>query len=157
MLHSAVVAHKTDGFMFLGPSNAGKTTLATMSASIGCAVLGDEHNFIIPDQGIGYVLTAAPSIKRFPVGYSERRPPLGGIFRLVQDKTNFLVSIPPIEIAKTLFDAFMETPPGPLLSDELLARAFGIMGDIARRTPGYELHFCKSPDFWDVIDAEFGM
>ena len=30
------------------------------------------------------------------------------------------------------------------------------MAEVARRVPAYVLEFRKSPDFWDVIDAELG-
>lgn len=39
--------------------------------------------------------------------------------------------------------------------DDLLKIAFNISSKVARTIPSYELHFCKKPDFWKLIDVRF--
>lgn len=154
-LHSAAVARERDGFLFLGDSEAGKTTVARFSALIGRPALGDDLNFIIRD-GENYLMAAAPSPILSPVGYSMLRPSLRGVFTLVQDDSDYLIPLSPKQVALILFDAFIrETPYARRLSDEMIGLGFQTCCDIARRVPGYELHFRKSPEFWKVIDEQF--
>ena len=154
-LHSAAIARERDGFLFLGDSEAGKTTVSRLSSSIGHPVLGDDLNFIIRD-GKNYLLAAAPSPMLSPVGYSMLRPPLRGIFTLVQDDSDYLIPLSPMQMARILFDAFIQqTPYVQRLPDEVIGLGFRTISDIARRVPAFELHFRKSPDFWKLIDEQF--
>ena len=42
-----------------------------------------------------------------------------------------------------------------VLVDDVLKSAFSISTAMAREIPGYELHFRKSPHFWNLIDEQF--
>jgi hypothetical protein len=154
-LHSAAVARGRDGFLFLGASEAGKTSVARLSASAGRPALGDDLNFVIRDEENGYLLAAAPSPQLSPVGYSPFRPRLRGVFTLVKDGKERLVPMSPMLTARALFDAFTQAPPARRLPDEVIGLAFRTVCDIARRVPGYELHLRNSPDFWRLIDERF--
>jgi hypothetical protein len=157
IVHSAAVVHKKKGFLFLGESGAGKSTVAQLSASLGYPALGDDLNFVLHDGNLkGYRLAASPSPVVSPVGYSMDKPPLRTVFKLVQDKTDFLVPLKTEALARALFDAFLqETPYVNRLPDEFIGLGFRVACDIARRVPGFELHFRKSPDFWKLIDEKF--
>jgi hypothetical protein len=126
-----------------------------LSASAGHPALGDDLNFVIRDGKAGYMLSAAPSPRISPVGYSMLRPPLRGIFKLMQDEQDYLVPLSQQQTAHILLDGFNQVPKTNALPDNAYGMAFHTIGNIARTIPGYELHFRKSPDFWDVIDAEF--
>jgi hypothetical protein len=155
-MHSAAVARGDDGFLFLGPSAKGKSTVARMSASVGLSALGDDLNFIIKDAGKGYRLAATASPMLSPVGYSLLKPILRGVFALVQDERDYLMPMPPVQTARLLFDGFnQQTPYVRRIPDTLVVQAFHTACNIARRIPAYELHFRKSPDFWNVIHERF--
>ena len=155
-LHSAAVTRRNDGFLFLGASEAGKTTVSQLSTEIGYPALGDDLNFIINDQDGIYRLAASPSPNISPVGYSRFRPPLKGIFTLVKDGYDALNPLQPIQLSRALFKQFyQETPHVRKFSDEFINLGFQICCDIARKIPGYELHFRKSHDFWKLIDEQF--
>ena len=154
--HSAAVVRKDLGFLFLGDSLAGKTTLAQLSASVGNRVLADELNFVIRSEENGYMLAAATAFQPSSVGDTMLRPPLGGVFTIVKDDKDYLVPLSPMAMARALFDGFLQTPVGQKVPDIITGLAFQVACDIARRVPGYTLHFRKSPGFWDVIDAELG-
>jgi hypothetical protein len=152
-LHSSAVDHGKGGFLFLGDSETGKSTIAKLSHSVGFTILGDDLNFVVYDKE--YHLTAGPSIQALSDGYSDVQPPLRSVFTLVQDTCEYLIPLPPRRLAKALFESLMQTPSGSKLPNEAIYLAYQTIGDIARRIPGYELHFRKSPDFWQLIDAEF--
>lgn len=155
-LHSAAVARGKDGFLFLGKSEAGKSTVSRLSVEIGYPALGDDLNFIIRDEDNQYRLAASPSPIISSVGYSDLRPPLRGIFTLVQDKQDALVPVQSMKIAQVLFKEFLqETPYVRRMSDKYIKLGFQVCCNIARSVPGYELHFRKKPDFWKLINEEF--
>jgi hypothetical protein len=155
-LHSAAVARGDDGFLFLGRSKAGKSTIAELSASIGLSALGDDLNFIINDKNNGYRLAASASPSSPRRNYSFYQPKLRGIFLLIQDKSDYLSFIPPMKLAPLLFDSFIQqTPYVRRVADNLVTKGFQTICDLARQVPSYELHFRKSPDFWKLIDEKF--
>lgn len=155
ILHSAGVILRNNGFLFLGKGGAGKSTTAHLSAQIGLSPLGDDLNFVIPNERGDYVLAKSPSPVISKVGYSSLKPKLHGIFILVKDDHDDVVSKSPIVVAKALFESFRQTPPGLKLSSNEIQKAFKIACAIANRIPGYELHFRKSADFWKLIDEQF--
>ena len=153
--HSCGINRYGKGFLFLGPSEAGKTTIAQISSEIGDFSLGDDLNFIFRHEEDFYI-TAAPTVVGNPVGYSSLRTVLRGIFRIIQDDFNKIVPISSSYTAQLLFNAFYsQSPYTKRLSDPYMAHAFKVIGELARTIPAYELHFRKSPDFWKLIDAEF--
>jgi hypothetical protein len=155
LLHSATVAKNDSGFLFLGKSEAGKTTVTRMSYEIGKTALGDDLN-VIQGQKYGFKLSAVPGLNPSPVGYSTTIPKLRCIFDLHKDKDNYLKRLMPRQIAELIFDAFMfESPLPNKLKDYEIPVAFQTIAKIAREIPGYELHFRKSPDFWKLIDEQF--
>lgn len=157
MAHAAAVARTPDaGYLFLGNSEAGKSTTARLSAEIGLTSLSDDLVYVIPDAEHGFRLAAMSSSRVSPVGYAGIRPPLRGIFHLVQDTTDYLEPLSQRQTARLLYDGLMQTPAMPILPPAMIGNAFRTVSAITRMVPGYTLHFRKSPDFWQVIDAEFG-
>lgn len=155
-VHSAAVSRNGQGFLFLGDSGAGKSTTARLSVEAGCLALGDDLNFILSHEKHGYSLAASPSPILSSVGYSMIQPGLQGIFTLVQDKKDYLVSLSPKQTAIALFDSFQkQTPYTRRFSDQLVKKAFHTIADIARCVPAYELYFRKTPDFWKQIHEKF--
>jgi hypothetical protein len=152
LLHSAAVGKENNGFLFLGGSKAGKTSVAELSTSMGYLVLGDDLNFVIRDKENNYILSACPSPNLSPVGYSSARPSLKAVFTLIKDDNEYLKPISSMQTAHALFDSFMQTPSARRLPSKVVGLAFSTACEIARKVPGYELHFRKSPDFWNIID-----
>jgi len=154
-LHSSAVQRSpNNGFLFLGASGNGKTTVAKLSVEAGYSALGDDLNFIIKDQN-GFKLAAAPSVVQSLPNYSKFSPSLRAIFRLVKDDHDELVPLSPIEISKYLLESLKQIPKASLLTDEVFQQAFKTAAFIARCVPGYELHFRKTKEFWRIIDEKF--
>ena len=155
VLHSSAVAHPKGGFLFLGESGAGKSTVARLAASAGIPVLSDDLVYLLFQGDNQYPLSAAPSLSQTFSTHPERHPLLRAVFRLVQDDTDRLVRLPEIAVAKELYDAFSWTHWAQSLGPEKMAGAFAALTTAAQHVPGYELHFRKTPDFWKMMDNEF--
>ena len=148
LFHAAGLDREGWAYLFAGPSGAGKSTVSRLSAACGYRIIHDDHVLVSPTQP-GRPLVA-------DVVRPDLVTPLKAVFFLFQDKSNRLSPISPVVTAKWLFDSLLDSPGGPVLLGSALQSAFAISAAVARSVPGYELHFQKSPNFWDVIDAELG-
>lgn len=154
-LHASAVADGEQGFLFLGPSEAGKTTISGLSSLIGHSSLGDDVNFIIKDGENSYKLAAGPTLSGSTLEHSLQRPILRGIFSLIQEEQDYLVPLPPMQVARLLAESLGQVPFYYDFSEKNVGKAFQTCCAIARKVPGYELHFRKSSDFWNVINEQF--
>jgi hypothetical protein len=153
-LHSAAVAMPTnDGFLFLGDSGAGKTTVGQFCHGAGWAVLGDDTNFLIGNDKNGYLLHFSPTINRPPYPYSDNTPSLKAIFLLQQDTSDYLVRQSPKTIASYLYNSFQALTFTHRIPDEYQQKAFEICTAVAKQVPGFELHFTNSEKFLDIIKS----
>ncbi len=79
LLHSAGVLYQDRAFVFLGRSNAGKTTLARKASAAGAKVLSDDINLVMPENG-EYWAHKVPFTGEF--GRSEQNLSGSGAYRL---------------------------------------------------------------------------
>jgi hypothetical protein len=150
MLHAAGIIRKEWAYLFIGHSGAGKSTITELSAI-------SDGNIII--HGDRVLVHAGPAEHFCAVDRSLALPEtrLKALFFLVQDTTDYLVRLTPRETAKRLLESHLDINSSQrFLFARSLRQSFGILCDAARTVPGYELHFRKSPDFWNVINAELG-
>ena len=82
--------------------------------------------------------------------------PLRAIFRLTQAKKDILTPMNRVQTARFLGEQVFQLL-GNNLPVEILSITVKKTAEIARTIPGYELQFRRSPDFWKLIDAEFGL
>jgi hypothetical protein len=147
-LHAAGVIRGNSAYLFVGHSGAGKSTVASLSAARGCTSIHEDHVVVYPTQAGGYLVTDS--------SMSAPGAPLKRIFFLIQDATDQLIPLSLPATAKRLLESFLDSAGHQVLFGQALRHAFATSAAIARSVPGYELHFRKSPDFWDMIDAELG-
>jgi len=146
-IHSASIIHKGNLFLFCGPHASGKSTIARMSKKRHDTIL-DEDLVLIPS------LHATHSIIR-AWGYSlaTSAAPLCAILKIVQDDDNCLIPMTQTETAHFLVERSIEVMGYPL-HNYMMNKLFKQIAAIARHLPGDELHFQKSPDFWELIDEQ---
>jgi hypothetical protein len=149
-LHSSAIIHKGNLFVFCGSSGAGKSTISQLSLARGDDVL-DEDQIMIYQKPEGLFSANA-------WGYNLRSCSLDirAIFKIIQDAEERLIPLSHTQTAHLLADQSF-TIPGKCIADRQIIDLFGRVSEIARNIPGYELHFRKSPDFWKLIDKEFGL
>lgn len=154
LVHSSAVIVKNSAFLFVGPSEAGKTT-AVLNSSVH-HVLGDEMTLVLPAPG-GIMLEGTP----FNGTFKTKRPgkaPLRAVFLLKQAPHHRITAIDPAEAA-SLIAAEVVPPvgldqiPGPDTLPGMVDMAAGILENV----PVYRLELLPDPGFWKVIGKKFDL
>ena len=154
LVHSSAVISHGAGFLFVGPSEAGKTTAAGCSSEFH--VLGDEMNLVIhtPD---GLIVEDTG----FNGTFREKSPgraPLKAVFLLGKAPEHALRPVPLLEATTALaaeivphvgLDRVPDSQTLPAMVDEA-AR-------ILQSVPVHRLEFRPDPGFWPLIHREFDL
>jgi hypothetical protein len=148
LFHAAGITCEKEAYLFVGPSGAGKSTVSQLSVSRGYSIIHDDHVVVYQNQVDRFMSTDS--------SLSKPGVPVKHIFFLIKDTANHLVPLSPLTTTKELLENLFEYGGKEMFYGQTLRYAFATSAAIARSVPGYELHFRKSPDFWDVIDAELG-
>ena len=155
LFHSAGVASNGRGYLFLGHSGAGKTTISRLSLAAGRSVLSDDMNALCPLEpehgGPG-----RPAIEKLPfAGDLGRTPtararyPLAGLFRLKKGPEHrrpirraqavaFLIGCAP----------FVNIDPHRL--DRLTDNLLSLLADF----PMEELSFSRDGAIWTLLEPQ---
>lgn len=147
LLHAAGVIRQGRGYVFFGPSGAGKTTTARLAAAAS-EVLSDDLVIIRAHQE-RYQLYGVPFKGALETVLRPNRvAPLHGLFRLQQNTQHQLRPLPhPMAVAELAASApFIARESA--LGAQLLERCY----HLARQVPVHQLHFRRDAGFWQVID-----
>lgn len=148
LLHAAGAIRNGQGFVFFGPSGAGKTTTSRLAARTA-DVVSDDLVIIRCDNG-GCTLHGVPfkgELSDAP--RANQSAPLAGLYRLRQDTGHYLEPIPRVKAVAELAAASPFVVREPALSDRLLE----VCNRIAKIVPVQQLHFRRDDGFWKVIDG----
>lgn len=154
LVHSSAVVSHGAGFLFVGPSEAGKSTAAKCSAEYH--VLGDEMNLIVQTadglivEGTGFNGTFREK--------SPGRAPLKAVLLLDKTSEHGLREVPIVEATTTLAAEIvppvgLDEIPGPRTLPDMVDAA----GRVLRNVPVRCLEFRPDPGFWPLIHREFGL
>jgi len=152
LVHSSGVIHDGRGFLFVGPSEAGKTTVARLSQDR--TVLNDEMN-LIEFTARGPYLAGTP----FNGHFRDKRPgraALGAVLLLEQGREHRLAEVGPGLAAGAI--AGQVAPPvgldetaGPDTAAVMLESA----SRIVESAPVRRLVFLPDAGFWPLLDGTF--
>jgi hypothetical protein len=146
LLHSAGVIRDGFGFVFFGPSGAGKTTTSRLAAKRG-HVVSDDLVIISCDEN-GCTLHGVPfkgELSEAP--RANQQAPLKGLYRLRQDTSHYLEPISHIKAVADLVAASPFIVREKRLSEQLMK----VCSKIAKCVPVQQLHFKRDDGFWEVI------
>lgn len=148
MFHGASVVQNGAGYLFVGPSGAGKTTVADLSETIGAVILSEEIACVsgFRDAG-GLVLESVPLRHRRHREVRPCRVPLVGAFELCQATDDEVVRLARGEA----LGALMRSVTTGVRHEHFLRRAFDMMDQMIRQTPVATLRFRKDTTFWSAI------
>ncbi len=154
MIHSCAVIAAGSGFLFVGPSESGKTTAAINSSAHH--VLGDEMNLVMGNPA-GLLLEGTPFNGTFKAK-KPGRAPLRAVFLLQQAPHHRISAINSSEAA-TLLAAEVVPPvgldqiPGPETVPAMVDSAVAII----EKVPVFRLELMPDPGFWNVISEHFDL
>lgn len=150
IIHGCGVVHKEEGFLFLGRSGCGKSTIARLSKKD--TILHDEAVLVSPNHD-HYMIESTPYISDVTNLFNTKKPLKAGFF-LRQGKTNKITVLPQSEMVHQ-FIKQMVAPSGtrPLAQGELLNEMLAFSCDLVRAVPFFELTFSAHDDsFWQEIE-----
>jgi hypothetical protein len=150
LLHAAGIVRCGLGYVFFGPSGAGKTTASLLAAETSDVVSDDLvvlrcnkrdcRLFGVPFKG---EFSDAPRV--------NMQAPLRGMYRLRQDTSHFLE---PLSHGMAVAELVASSPfvvRELSLSDTLIA----MCDRLAKMVSVQDLHFRRDDEFWKVIDGYF--
>ncbi|HDY73939.1 MAG TPA: hypothetical protein ENH51_02360 [Euryarchaeota archaeon] len=150
LAHSCSVQREGAGYLFSGPPESGKSTIAGISAPLA-TVLGDEIA-IVKKEDSRYFVGATPFRGDFRESVNMQAP-LKAVFLIVHGKENEIRKISKIEFVTRFVREVIY--PGTLLSTERkedFTRMIQFCTDISENVPFYELRFLPDQRFWSEID-----
>jgi len=148
LLHASGVIDAGRAWVFCGPSDSGKTTLARLAAPR--RVLNDETVAIVRD-GRHYAAAATPFFgEGGPLMATKNgQAPLRAMFFLRHAAEFAHRRLTPAEAAARAWGQVFLPKRDPAVGDAVL----GALSDFARVTPCFELAFRPTPEVWEYVDA----
>lgn len=149
LIHSSGVIKDSKGFLFLGPSEAGKSTVAELSSNY--TVINDEITIVDISSKI-------PMLRSTPFNglFHDKSPgaaPLFGIFVLEKSQNDYIQLLEQSSAIRPVADQII--PPVSILEEmksDVYFKQLDIVNLINKRVPIYKLYFTKSEMFWNEID-----
>ncbi len=145
IVHSVGLILESDGFAFIGHSDAGKSTMALIMKQ-EATILCDDRNIIRKGKE-GFTLSGTWSHGDV-LDVSANTAPLKGIFFLNQAKEN---SLEPIKDVTESFEKLLPCLIRPLETREWWEKSMDLLAEIAEDVPCWQLNFDKSGKVLDLI------
>ena len=169
-LHASAVAIHGRAVVFVGPPGAGKSTTAAAMARCGCRVLADDITVLEERDGIFRVHPAYPGLCLWPdsisllygnsglpaepvasrekrclstgegLQFEQHALPLGSIYFLDYRNSHEVTSMSEAPLQEALLLLVANTYGSNILSIQMRAHEFGVLGRIAGRIPVRKLH-----------------
>jgi hypothetical protein len=151
ILHSSGVIRDGRGYIFFGPPESGKSTVASLSRKF--AVIHDDMNIVTLD-GTSVMIEGVPFNPKL-IHRTNEKAPLSMICSLHKSDTIKLERGSADEFTrKALAEIFL---PMPLFSNDRNS-AFNYLlacvKELSQRAPYYRLYFKKDDKFWECIEKE---
>ncbi|GAG18796.1 unnamed protein product, partial [marine sediment metagenome] len=150
ILHAAGIARADKAYIFFGPSESGKTTVAGISGED--SVLSDELVAVRYREGSfrAYGLPDWDEEKEKGLGMGEDFE-IKGLFKLVKDKEVYLKRLSSAQSVAEIIN-----PPRAGEKDFSLEKFVDVCYDLVKAVPCYELHFLPDDSFWRIIEKDVG-
>jgi hypothetical protein len=144
MLHSAALAREGVGYLFVGRSESGKSTLAKLAD--GFDHLTDELAIVLPRDD-GFVICGTPFWGLFEKGGLNTAVPLGRLFLLVKNGRTFLRDVP----ARTSVQRLLGCTMNFLVDGDWHEQIMGTLMKLGTETRPTELHCVPDEAVWELL------
>jgi len=146
VLHAVGVLDGDQVYIFIGPSKAGKTTVAKLSSDK--VVLSDDMVIVKKIEG-QFMVFPTPCWGDRQTGTRENRPyRINSMFKIIKDKKTYLERFSPAHAVADMFT--IPHVPAEYIPKEKMLTTFS---ELISAVPYYGLHFLPEPSFWDCIRA----
>jgi hypothetical protein len=153
LVHGAAIRNRQDGYIFWGPSGAGKTTIAGFSDRKD--VLSDDAPVLMRREETFF---CAPSpfcqLEPYDGGVSQGMQPIPMAMNIFLQQAQDLNLV-----HKKMSDALAEIISGhihgfELMDNVLKKKVFHFIYDFCTQIPAYDLCFTKDNRFWKLLAGE---
>lgn len=144
LIHSSCIAEKGNAHMFAGHSGAGKSTAAALS--LPREIIADEAA-VIRIRPDGVSVFHSPFRSELQSMGAQEPFPLAGIHLLHQAKQHRRTRLTKAEGMLRLLDKVFYWNPSIDESRTIIH----MLKEAVDLVPLYDLHFCKDPEFWELI------
>lgn len=146
LIHSSCIAENGNAHMFAGHSGAGKSTAAALSLPRG--IIADEAAIMrIRPDGVSVFHSPFRSELQSMAAEESMPWPLAAIHLLHQAKHHQRIRLTKSEGLLRLLDKVFFWNPSIDESRNIIH----MLMEAADLVPLYDLHFCKDPEFWELI------
>jgi hypothetical protein len=150
-IHSAAFVQDGKGYLFLGDSGAGKSSLAKVSNQ---AIVLSDDSPILGKQNGDYVVFSSPFHQMNPlmgwnkegIGLSAR---VEGLYFLAKDDRLYLDGISRKKAVSMILRRYILF--FPYISGRAKSALFDLILELCHRLPIHNLHFCLDQDVWGLI------
>lgn len=150
MVHACAVSREGAGYVFAGPSESGKSTIANLSS--GYSVLNDETVIVKKENG-SYIVSSTPFRGDF-LENKNKHAPLKAIFLIKHaGEKNVIKKLSKREfITRFLKEVVCSDTLLSMNRGDTFSEMMDFCTDVASKVPFYELQFLPDRSFWDSID-----
>ncbi len=145
LMHTAGIIKDEHAHLFFGHSGSGKTTVCRVSAD-QFTILNDDLVLLMP-QDQSWLAYGTPFWNPTQIKPTNQSAPVAGMYLLVQAPQVAIDKLAPGQAAAALISNVPVIPQDSFRSIKLL----GILSEIQKCIPIYELSFLPDNTFWDVI------
>lgn len=145
-IHSSGVKFNEKGFLFVGHSEAGKSTMVKMWK--GRAQILCDDRMIVKKGSVGYNIHGTWSHGEVPDVSSESAP-LNAVFLLHKDKKNQII---PVKDKHIKFKKILPCLIMPLTTEDWWNKTLSILDDLCDKVSFYDLYFDKSGDVIKLLE-----
>lgn len=146
IIHSLGIILDGNGYLFVGHSDAGKSTMARMMKQNGALILCDDRN-IIRKKDDNYILSGTWSHGDVP-DVSSQTAPLKAIFFLNQSDGNFLE---PVQDEMAVFQSLLACLIRPLETRDWWDKSLDFLTMVSSEISCWNLKFNKTGKIFDLI------
>jgi len=151
MIHGCAVSKDGYGYLFSGPSESGKSTIARLSSDLNLDILNDE--LVIIDRNDGdYSIESSPFRGDF-TDNCNGLVPLRAIFLIRHGKKNTIRKISATEfVTRFVREVIYSDTVLSVNSKGTLSEMMDFSADLAENVKYYELQFLPDTSFWESIE-----
>jgi hypothetical protein len=152
-LHAAALGKDGEGYLLMGDSGAGKSTIARLCPE--CTVFSDDGPIFFKRNG-EYRVYPSPFHQIDPVNGLDKKiiqmnARVKGLYFLIKDNQAFLRNISKKRAFSMILKRYIHF--FPYLSAQAKSAIFDLFFEVCNKFPIYDLHFRRDQDVWGVITS----